>query len=94
MTSNPIPNEPIITSGVATGLAAAIIRALTEFGWVQFSEQQTAAIMTLVAIAFPIIMGVVARQWVTPVAKLPDAGAVNAGQIDQSTPATPDGAAA
>ena len=56
--------EPIVTVASVTAAASAIIAAIVAFG-VDLSEEQTAAVMGLVAVAAPLLV-TISRKYVTP----------------------------
>ena len=62
-------NEPAVTVGGISALAAAILAVLVAFG-AQITPDQQKAILGLVAVVAPIIAAVVIRQFVTPSAKV------------------------
>lgn len=59
-------NEPAVTVASITAVVAALIGALVAFG-VNLSDDQQKAILALVAVAGPVIAGLVTRSKVTPV---------------------------
>lgn len=59
-------NEPAVTVASITAVVAALIGALVAFG-VDLSDDQQKAILALVAVAGPVIAGLVTRSKVTPV---------------------------
>ena len=58
-------NEPLLTVASVTAAATAIIGLLVAFGLELSGEQQT-AILGVVAVVAPVVVGVVARRKVTP----------------------------
>lgn len=58
-------NEPAVTVASVTAVVAALIGLLVAFG-LDVSKEQTAAILGLVAVAGPIVAGLVTRTKVTP----------------------------
>lgn len=63
--------EPAITIASITALIAAVITLGTAFG-LNLSEDQQAAILGLVAVAGPIVAGVLTRRQVSPTAPAAD----------------------
>lgn len=59
-------NEPVVTVAAVTAVVAAIIGLLVAFG-VDLSDDQQKAILALVAVAGPVVAGLVTRSKVTPV---------------------------
>lgn len=59
-------NEPAITVASITALVAALIGLLVAFG-VELTDDQQKSILALVAVAGPVIAGIVTRSKVTPV---------------------------
>jgi len=58
--------EPaLITAGVISALAAAILAVVVAFG-VELSDAQTSAILGLVAVAGPFVAGALIRRKVSP----------------------------
>lgn len=60
-------NEPLVTAAVITSVITALITLLKAFG-IPITEDQQAAINQFAAIVAPIALGILARQWVTPLA--------------------------
>ena len=58
--------EPLITVATITAAVSAVLALLVAFGIDLTGEQQT-AILGVVAVAAPLVVGVVARRKVTPV---------------------------
>jgi hypothetical protein len=58
--------EPLITVAALTALVAAIIACLVAFG-VDLTEDQQKAVLGLVAVVAPLVVGFIARRKVTPV---------------------------
>jgi ABC-type spermidine/putrescine transport system permease subunit I len=58
-------NEPLLTVASITALVAALIAVGTAFGLSLTPDQQT-AVLGLVAVVAPIVVGLVARRRVTP----------------------------
>lgn len=58
-------NEPVVTVATITALVAALIALVVAFG-VPLTEDQKTAILSLVTVAAPIVVAVVARRHVTP----------------------------
>ncbi len=56
-------NEPILTAGFIVSFVSAVILLITEFG-VALTPGQQSAIMGLVALVAPVIVGVVGRYFV------------------------------
>lgn len=59
--------EPLITTGVIVALVAATIALLRAFG-VPISEEQQEAIKALLVVLAPILVAIIARSYVTPLA--------------------------
>lgn len=59
--------EPLITAATITALVTAVIALLVAFG-VPMSDDQQAAILGLVAVLAPVVVGLLARAKVTPTA--------------------------
>ena len=59
-------NEPAITIGTITAAVAAVLALLIAFG-VDLTDEQTAAILGLVAAVGPIVAAILTRRRVTPV---------------------------
>lgn len=57
--------EPLITVASLTALVAALVALLVAFG-LKVTEDQTAAVLGLVAVVAPLVVGFVARSKVTP----------------------------
>lgn len=73
--------EPVITSATITGAVAAVLALVVAFGLSITSEQET-AILGVTAVVAPLVVGVLSRPKVTPVAapRLPGpAGPIRAG---------------
>lgn len=62
-------NEPALTVGGLSALAAAVIALLVAFG-AQITPEQREAILGLVAVVAPIAVAVLIRPHVVPVAKI------------------------
>lgn len=60
--------EPIITVATITAIVSAIIASMVAFG-VSFTEDQTTAVMGIVAVLSPFVVAFIARQFTTPVTK-------------------------
>ena len=59
-------SEPVITGATILALVGAVVALLTAFG-VDITAEQQKAILSAVAIAGPIVVGLVVRSKVTPV---------------------------
>lgn len=57
--------EPLVTTATITALVSAVIGLLVVFG-VPLSKEQEAAILGVVAVVAPLVVGLVARGKVTP----------------------------
>jgi hypothetical protein len=79
--------EPLLSVATLTGAATAIIALLVAFG-VDFTDDQQAAILGVVAVAAPLVVGFAARSRVTPVERTPrpthGLGSGNRGAISGS----------
>lgn len=62
---SPMTSEPVLTVASITALATAVLGALVAFG-VNLTEAQTTAVLGVVAVAAPLVVGLVARRKVTP----------------------------
>jgi hypothetical protein len=62
-----IQREPVITAGVLTALAAALLTLLESFG-VPLTPAQQDAINSVVVLLAPLVMALIVRRYVTPVA--------------------------
>lgn len=71
--------EPLLSAAGITAAASAVIGLLTVFG-LNLSTEQTTAILAVVAVLAPIVVGLASRGKVTPVA---------APQDDAGNPLTP-----
>lgn len=85
--------EPAVTVAAITAAASAIITLLIAFG-VPMSEAQSQAILGVVAVLAPIVVGLIARGMVTPaqtVVALEDRGTGRtvAGPAAEQTDGTP-----
>lgn len=60
--------EPVVTVASITAAVAALIGLLIAFG-VDLSDDQQKAILAVVAVAGPLVAGIVSRSKVTPVSK-------------------------
>lgn len=65
--------EPAVTVASITAAVAAVLALLAAFGLPVSPEQQT-AILGVVAVIGPLVVGVLARRFVVPVSKLPAEG--------------------
>jgi len=54
--------EPVVTPAVVSAVAAALVAVVVAFG-LPLTQDQTAAILGLVAVAAPVVSAVVARRW-------------------------------
>jgi hypothetical protein len=61
-------NEPLVTVGLITAFAAAVIGVLVAFA-VPMTDQQQTAILALVGVVAPILVVLITRPKVTPEAK-------------------------
>lgn len=59
--------EPLVTTAGVSALVTAILAVLVGFG-LDLTDNQTAAILGLVAVLAPLVVAVVARRKVTPTA--------------------------
>lgn len=59
-------NEPAITVASITAGVTALLALAAAFG-LQLSDEQQAAILGVVAVVAPLVVGFVARRYVTPV---------------------------
>lgn len=64
--------EPLITIGMITATLAALITLLRAFG-VPITNEQQDALNQFLVVAAPIVVALVARQYVTPLANPKDA---------------------
>jgi hypothetical protein len=62
-------NEPSITAGAISALAAAVLTVLVSFG-IPLTSEQREAVLGLVAVVAPIIVALLIRGHVTPSAKV------------------------
>lgn len=61
-----IKDEPVLTGGVVSGGTGAVLTALSAFGAIDFTADQTTAVFGLVT-AVVTIVSIVTRSKVTPV---------------------------
>lgn len=54
--------QPVVTAGWISAAAGAVLALITAF-WPNLTQDQTAAILGVVAIAAPVISAYVSRQW-------------------------------
>ena len=54
--------EPVVTPAVVSAAVAALLALLVAFG-LPLTQDQTAAVLGLVAVAAPVVAAVVARRW-------------------------------
>ena len=59
-------NEPALKVATYTAIVTAVLALLTSFG-LNLSDEQTAAILGVVAVLAPIVAGFITRRHVTPV---------------------------
>lgn len=59
-------SEPVITVASLTAFVAAVLAVLAAFG-LPLTDDQQKAILGLVAVVAPVVVGVLARRFVTPV---------------------------
>lgn len=74
--------EPVVTVGMVSALVAAILALLVAFG-IDIPEDVQTGILGLIAVAAPIVAGVIARKYVTPndkVVEQEDHGMIVAGK--------------
>lgn len=64
--------EPLWTVAGLTSAVSALIALLTAFG-ADLTQEQSTAILGVVAVAAPTVVALVARSRVTPVGRTPDA---------------------
>lgn len=67
MTDQPITTrEPVLSTATITGICGAIIATIVAFLPGALSQGQQAALLALVGVVAPVIVGVVSRRFVTP----------------------------
>jgi general stress protein CsbA len=59
--------EPLVTTSTVTAVVAALIALLASFG-VNLTHDQTIAVLAVVSVTAPLVVALVARRKVTPVA--------------------------
>lgn len=80
-------NEPVVLTTFAGGtVVSGLISFAMKMGWVHFTDHQRWILMTFFAMVLPPVSGFIARQWVSPTAKL--APAVNAIKTIAAQPET------
>lgn len=60
--------EPLVTVATVTGIAAAVVALVVAFG-LDLTDDQQAAILGFVGVVAPLVVALVVRPRVTPVAK-------------------------
>lgn len=86
-------NEPAITVASITAGFTALLALLAAFG-LPLTDEQTAAILGVVAVLAPLVVGLITRSQVTPTAnvaarRLPDTGATVAGPAAAQSTGSP-----
>ena len=61
--------EPAVTIGTITGIAAAVVALLVAFN-IPLTQDQQVAVLGVVAVLAPVLVGLLTRPRVTPVRKV------------------------
>ncbi len=83
-------SEPLLTTGTATAIVAAIVTLVVAFG-ADLTETQTAAILGVAAVLAPLLVGLVARSRVTPNGSVVASRQDGTGTVAGAASPLPDG---